>query len=259
MNTTLNRSLFLVLLAASLMTAQTFVKISPTATFDVVSVKQITDPATLQAIKSGEIKYAGGNLYMHGVTVGYAIQWAYDIQPYQLSGPDWISWRPSNDMPRYDILAKADPATSKAAARVMAQAVLVERFGLTFHYEDKIRQTYVLRDDPKGLKVERIEDPADTNSVMTFVNNKLDLRFMTMKDLGGDLALTLKDPVVDRTSLGGQKFNASAMVFYEPGKGEMIGAIFGALRKEMGIGMTVEKLPTKTFTVDKINVSPTAN
>jgi hypothetical protein len=50
-----------------------FAAISPAESFDVVSIREIPQPGER---KSGEITYRGGNLYMNGVTLGYAVQWA---------------------------------------------------------------------------------------------------------------------------------------------------------------------------------------
>jgi uncharacterized protein (TIGR03435 family) len=229
-------------------------------TFDVVSVKEITDPATLQSIKSADIKYSPGNLYMRGTTLAYAIEWAFDIQRYQIDGPEWMYWRSSNDQPRFVIFAKTDPGTTKAQARVMAQAALAERFGLKVHWEDRQKPGYMLRDDPKGLKVEFIE-PTDEMPGMTFdkATGKLQYKNMNVAEMCGDIALTVGEPVVDGTTLGKRMYNATSIIHYEPGAGELLGALFGAMKRDMGIVASREKVPVKTLVVDQVNRKPSAN
>jgi uncharacterized protein (TIGR03435 family) len=229
-------------------------------TFDVASVKEITDYAALQSIKSGDITFKGGNLYMHGVTLGYAVQWAYDIQRYQLDGPDWMNWRPSNDQPRYEISAKTDPSTPKVTAQIMAQHLLAERFGLVAHFEDRMKPGYSLREDVHGLKIQRIE-PSDRNPRMAYDRSigKVSFTDMNMEELCGDVALTIGEPVVDRTSLGKQTFNASAVGVLYDNREEMVSALFSGLKRDIGLVAVREKVPVKTVVVDQINQHPTMN
>jgi uncharacterized protein (TIGR03435 family) len=229
-------------------------------TFDVASVKQITDPATLQAIKSGDITYKGGTVTMNGVSLGYAVQWAFDIQNYQLDGPDWINWKPANDQPRYIIVAKTGPDVPKAAARLMVQKLLEERFGLKAHWEDRMKTGFTLKDDPKGVKIERIE-PTVQNPLMSYDRKEGRVKFtnMTIQELCGDIALSIREPVVDGTSISNSvMFNATAIVRYE-NSDEMVNALFAGLKHDMGIVAVREKVPVKTVVVDQINEHPTEN
>ena len=231
-----------------------FAAVAPAQSFDVVSIREIPSPET---VKSGEITYRSGNLYMNGVTLGYAVQWAFDIQNYQLEGPEWSHWRAANDQPRFNIFAKADAATTKAMARVMAQRMLIQRFGLVFQMEERIKPGYSLHDDPRGVKVERIA-ANDINPTMTFANNTLEFTNMNMTELCGDIALSIREPVVDRTTLGEQMFNAKATVIYES-REALPHAIFSGLKRDVGIVAVREKVPVKTVVVVSISRTPTEN
>lgn len=233
-------------------------KVLSAQSFEVASVREITDAATLQAIKSGEITYKNGDLKMNGVTLGYAVQWAYNIQNFQLDGPDWIHWRPSNDQPRYNLVAKTNPDISNAKARVMAQRLLAERFGLKAHFEDRMKPGYTLRESPQGLKIERIE-PTDVNPLMTYDKTEGKVRFLNMNiaELCGDVALTIREPVVDGTALGKQTFNASAVVRWER-PDEIASALFAGL-KDIGLVAVRERVSVKTVVVDHIEQHPTDN
>ncbi len=60
-----------------------------------------------------------------------AIQWAYHVEAYQVSGPDWM---PAT---RFDIVAKADTPATDDEMRVMMQTLLANRFKLTVHREKR--------------------------------------------------------------------------------------------------------------------------
>ena len=64
---------------------------------------------------------------MRNVTLKAAIRWAYHVFNFQVSGPDWIGYE------RYDIVAKAAGPVPEDQLRLMAQALLADRFKLTLH------------------------------------------------------------------------------------------------------------------------------
>jgi uncharacterized protein (TIGR03435 family) len=230
-------------------------------TFEVSSVREITDFTTLQSIKSGDITYKGGNLYMKGVTLGYAVQWAFDIQNYQLDATkfDWINWRPANNQPRYEIVAKADPSTPIKTARLMALNMLVERFGLKYHTETQQKPGWTLQEDAHGLKIERIA-PTDTNPHFGYDRKTFKASFtnMNIEELCGDIALTIREPVVNGTSLGTQTFNASTTVQWDT-PDEMTSALFAGLKHDIGLVAVRGKVPVNAVVVDFINQHPTDN
>jgi uncharacterized protein (TIGR03435 family) len=229
--------------------------------FDVVSVKEITDPAALKAIQSADIQYKSGNLYMRGSTLALAIEWAYDIHRYQIAGPEWMYWRSGNDQPRFDIIAKAPASTPKEQARVMLQAVLAERFGLKVRWETRQASGYVLRDDPQGLKIEFAATTDGDPSSMKYdvASGKLQFSRTTIDEMCGELSLSIGEPVVDATSLGTRIFSAGATVAKYRSKDEMINAILGGIKRDMGITSTYEKVPVKTLVVDQVNRRPSVN
>src|SRR6185312_12281985 len=85
----------------------------PQARFDVASVR----PSKL----SGEgrnrenVTANPGTLTMHNVTLRSALQWAYRMKEYQVSGPSWIGDE------RYDIFARAADAAGDPQLRGMLQ------------------------------------------------------------------------------------------------------------------------------------------
>src|SRR3979411_1219279 len=76
-------------------------------TFEVASVKRGVGggpPGDIPRNMDG----SPGSFAMRNVPLRYALEWAYNLQDYQIAGPDWIV-----SEERYDILAKAPgPATN---------------------------------------------------------------------------------------------------------------------------------------------------
>jgi uncharacterized protein (TIGR03435 family) len=78
---------------------------------------------------------------------------AYKVKPHQISGPDWLA------VDRFDIVAKIPEGVDKEKVPEMMQALLADRFKLTFHREDKDHQIYALIVGKNGPKLK--ESPPD--------------------------------------------------------------------------------------------------
>ena len=74
---------------------------------------------------------------------------AYGLQPYQFRPLDWM-----NDV-RFDIAAKVPAGTTKEQFQRMQQNLLVQRFKLTLHHEQKEMPIYELTVGEKGLKMKK--------------------------------------------------------------------------------------------------------
>ncbi|MGA9108105.1 MAG: TIGR03435 family protein [Bryobacteraceae bacterium] len=80
---------------------------------------------------------------------------AYDVKPYQISGPDWMGGMGE----RFDILAKMPEGATKEQVPAMLQALLADRFKLAIHRESKERPVYELVVGKGGPKMK--ESPPD--------------------------------------------------------------------------------------------------
>jgi uncharacterized protein (TIGR03435 family) len=238
-----NRRLFMLLLWAG--------GIALAQSFDVASVKLLPDN---RGILTGSVKRQGGTLYMRGLTLGWAIRWAYDLQQYELAGPDWIQWRADNQMPRYDIEGKSGTATTAAEVRPMLQGLLAERFGLKSHYEDRPMDVLVVK---AGAITSFVDGGEPT---FTLKGTVLEIRSATMRELCDDLSLGLHIPLIDETGFGEKRFDASVRILAE-GKSldEWISATVAGLHKDLGVTVSKAKMPIKVMVVDAINKTPTSN
>ena len=110
--------------------------------FDVASVKP-----SVPGSSGGGITPGPTGLTARNVTLLFCIRIAYDVQDYQVSGPNWVSTE------QYDIVAKTVAQVNQDQLRLMLQALLAERFKLVLHREDRTRSVYELVIGKNGPKL----------------------------------------------------------------------------------------------------------
>jgi uncharacterized protein (TIGR03435 family) len=119
--------------------------------FDVATIKP-APPLTPELVASGKL-HAGMSIDGARVDIGFfalsdLIRTAYKLKSYQVTGPDWLSAQ------RFDILAKMPEGATKDDVPQMLQALLAERFKLTFHRDTKEHSVYALVIGKNGLKMQ---------------------------------------------------------------------------------------------------------
>lgn len=136
-----------------------------------------------------------GHFAMHNVPMRYALEWAYDLKDYEISGPDWIK---SDD--RYDIVAKAAGPVSEEQTRQMLQTLLTERFQMKLHRETKNLSVYVLVPGKGAAKVKEAagDGPSITSGPDGATFHKFPISRLTFL-----LTRRLDRPVLDLTGLTG--------------------------------------------------------
>ena len=151
---------------------------------------------------------------------------AFNLRDDRLAGPRWL------DEDKFDIVAKAPAGSTKEQVNQMLQNLLVERFGLVFHWEDRELPTYEMQVGKSGLKMKEVTPPPDAapfaNGPPSLVTDKDGLRQLApgshgivligLRELGMQrvsaraqsvaalvplLQLLLKRSVVDKTGLTG--------------------------------------------------------
>ena len=125
--------------------------------FEVASVKPaalLRDGAIMMGMRGGPGTEDPGRVTYTGLPLRGLLTTAYNVKPYQLSGPGWL------DTERFDIVAKIPEGTTKEQFRVMLQNLLTERFKLTLHHETKDLPLYELTVGKNGPKLKKsVEDP----------------------------------------------------------------------------------------------------
>ena len=166
--------------------------------FEVASVK-VSTPEERYSDKESP-----GRFTLIACPLGPLIAHAYGVANDKVTGPAWL------DTDGYDIAVKYPPDTTGEHLWLMMQNLLVERFKLTVHREQKTAPVYALVADKKGpkLKASPADSPVkDTCSMqgrkVTCVsqNSTMDL---LARNLRRWLPMDWLDlPVVDQTGLKG--------------------------------------------------------
>jgi uncharacterized protein (TIGR03435 family) len=136
--------------------------------FEVASVKkaeppQFGGPGRGQVVAFGRRGGPGtadpGQITWSGASLKVLLTEAYDVKPYQVSGPAWL------DTERYDIVAKVPAGTTKEQVKVMWQNLLADRFGVTLHRVSKVFPVDEMVPAKGGAKVkETTLDPKAADS-----------------------------------------------------------------------------------------------
>jgi uncharacterized protein (TIGR03435 family) len=145
-----------------------------------------------------------GRITWRNVTLLSAILRAYDVQSYQVAGPDWLSLR------RYEIVAIIPPGATAEQFREMLRSLLAERFDLAIHHAAREFQGYELAVAKNGPKL-TVSAPAPDGPGLEMIEGvrgksvitKLTARAQPLSALVSLLSREFRLPVVDRTGLTG--------------------------------------------------------
>ena len=105
-------------------------------TFAVASIRPSAGDVKFE--HDGKTEITPGTLTMRDVTAATCIKFAYGVQDSQISGPEWLQSE------HFDILAKADSPVAEPQLKLMMQALLADRFKLSFHRQNKELSAYAL-------------------------------------------------------------------------------------------------------------------
>src|SRR5215471_3497922 len=104
--------------------------------FEVASVRPT--PPSQEHGMSLSLKLDASQVRVIALPLRDIIATAYRMKPYQISGPEWIATT------TFDISAKMPDGATVRQVPDMLQSLLVERFGLMFHREQKELPVYAL-------------------------------------------------------------------------------------------------------------------
>lgn len=155
------RALACILLTAVIGNAQ-----APAPTFEAAVIRSASLP-TPQSFQSGQFRIGstikGTSLDFEFVTLADLLPYAYRVKSFQIAGPDWMSQL------RWNVLARLPEGSAQDQAPEMMQALLADRFKLSFHREKRQQPVYELTAIKSAIKLEAAdvsgEAPADTGAV----------------------------------------------------------------------------------------------
>jgi len=128
--------------------------------FEVASIKPSAPQEQTKGVFYGPPRGGPGSsdptqIAWNGATIFAMLTTAYDVKPYQVTGPDWLR------MDRFDVLVRVPAGATKEQAMVMWQNLLKERFGVAIHKDSKEFQIDELVVAKGGPKLKETDLPAD--------------------------------------------------------------------------------------------------
>jgi uncharacterized protein (TIGR03435 family) len=184
-----------------------------------------------------------------GMNMANLILYAYDLKPYQLSKPDWMS-------EPYDIVAKMPPGATRAQTPAMLQALLAQRFHLKVHRESKVLPVYALVVSSGGLKIRPSSHGQEGRSSMSdghWEAHATPLSSLALS-LGG-----LDRPVVDETGVSDAFDFTLDWAVDEEHETAGLPSLRVAVEEKLGLKLKPCNRPIDMLIIDHIDKHPSAN
>jgi uncharacterized protein (TIGR03435 family) len=192
----------------------------------------------------------------------------YDMNPRTISGgPDWMDTQHFN----IEAVTPGDVAPTRLEQMQMLRALLVERFALKFHRQDKEMAIYALSVAKGGPKLKAAAAPDDPPKIVGVVypdRIEVPAKSVTMDDFVAMLQrATLDKPTVNRTGLTG-KYDFNLVFAQDQSQyGGQVGAapedtqsppLFTAVQEQLGLKLEATRGTVSTMVVDEA-VRPAAD
>jgi uncharacterized protein (TIGR03435 family) len=253
----------------------------PSKSFDVASVKRLLQPSASVSRGGGPGTSNPGRWWRSNVTMASLLVEAFQIQGHAIVGPDWLL----DGSTRYEIAATVSNGANRADIPLMLQKLITERFGLTFHREQKQMPGYALVTGTNGPKLKPSSDnPASIPGRGGFPDltdgvapgaiqvdsvgsvRRLAAGAMSMAQFADYLAGQNDFSVIDLTELRGKydivfyysrpvPLSTSSPVIQADNGFELL----SALREQLGLELQKRKVPVDVLVVDHIEQTPSPN
>jgi len=217
--------------------------------FEVASVKPNPDGRGRE-----QVAVSPGGITLRKASLGFCMQWAYEVRRDQITGPDWLNRE------RYDIDARAAGASTEGQLRFMLQRLLTERFRLALHRETRVLPIYEMTVAKGGPKLTPSKGDEESQRVG---RDAYEITHITMHDFAERLReLGMADlPVVDRTGLSGAY---DIELNFTPGwrpntRPDSNGVSTFTLLERLGLKLAARKVPVEVLAIDHAERVPTAN
>jgi uncharacterized protein (TIGR03435 family) len=225
--------------------------------WEVASVKR-SDPND----ENQTIRMLGRHMVIHKQTVEAMLTVAYGVQKNQIvDAPEWA--RKEN----FDVdgVADVEGQPSLQQFQSLIRKLLVERFGLKVHRDQREMAVFALRVTKDGPKLKSASNPgSDVNQLR--VGGGIGYRTLTftstsMQDLSVMMLQFVDRPVVDQTGLKGQ-YDCELKYTYDesraPTDGTAPPGLFTAIQEQMGLKLEPVKAPAEVLVIDHVE-QPDAN
>jgi len=235
--------------------------------FDVSTIKPSGPDSRGSTILVGR---GGGNLFTTtNTSLKDLIVFAYGLHAKQVSGgPSWI------ENEHFDVTGKPDQPGLPSVTQLqsMLQKMIVERFQLTFHRENKELSVYAITIAKTGVKLNKSESTGNLPG-FGFGRGNMSVQNSNMADFAIVLQSRVVDrPVVDQTSLPDRydfQLKWTPDVSQPPAPGQPPAAppvdaadappdLFAAFQQQLGLKLEATKAQVPVVVIDKVE-KPTEN
>lgn len=225
--------------------------ISQHASFAVATIRP--SAAQVPFEHDGKTEFSADTLRMQDVTVSTCIKLAYHVQDRQILGPEWIRGA------RFDITAKSEGPAEEEDMKRMLQALLADRFRLTFHREQKEMKALVLTVASGGPKLTPAAAPDGKPFRQNSANGTI-AKSMPIREFADFISGPLEMPVVDHTGLAGKYDFVLDFTSYLPDptknmdgtKPDTTAILKAALQDELGLKMESSKTQVEILSIDHV-------
>jgi uncharacterized protein (TIGR03435 family) len=240
--------------------------------FEVASVKRTEQCEFNTSVDPGFVT-------LKGVPISAVVQQAFQVKSDQIEGPSWM------DKDCFEVFAKIPAGVGKEKLPAMLKALLIERFKLAAHSENRLRSGYALLVDKDGPK---LKESSSTSTFMAAHRGMLMIGVgpnyaavkgsMSTTSLAHNLSVNLKAPVEDLTGLTGRyeiDITWAPDPSVEPPEvsttdGNLADRpprlppppradIFSAIRDSLGLRLEPRKQQVEVIVVDHLERFPTEN
>ncbi len=224
--------------------------------FEVASVRKVSGGGPPGDIPRN-MDTSPGHFAMRNVPLRMALEWAFDLKDYQISGPEWIK---ADE--RYDIIAKAAGPVPELQLRQMLQTLLLERFQMKVRHEVKDMPVYVLLRGKDAPKLKE-SSPDDQPTLGSAGANRASFHAQPVSRFTFLLSRRLDRPVIDKTGLTGRydfTIDLSGLGFNgkEPQDTDAP-SIFTTVQRDLSLRLEAVKEPIDVLVIDSVNKVPIEN
>jgi len=199
----------------------------------------------------------GGRFKASAIDLKFLLEWAYGIQPSQHSGgPSWMG------TDRYDIVAKAEGNATDEQQKLMLRTLIVERFGLKFHYEKKKLPVYVISAGktapklfpPKDGEVHSIKIMPQQDAEQKTNSFHVVLTRYSLKQLTDVFARQLERVFLNETGLDGD-YDFTLDLTPDEGRPNPLdpSLLIAAMREQLGLQMKSQDAVVDFLVIDSVD------
>jgi uncharacterized protein (TIGR03435 family) len=217
--------------------------------FEVASVR----PASGARFDGARMQTSHGAMTVRGLSLRECLQWAYQMQPAQVTGPDWL------DDVKLDIVAKAGAAVDERQLFLMLRTLLGERLAVKAHVERKEMPVYALVIGKRGSKMTEstTEGPwtltRDQNGIETYMR-------WSIYELAAEFSSALGRPLINATGLNGRyDFHINPSTMPDLRGMDQASMKIAVIQTQLGLDIESRREPVEVLIVDHAEKKPTEN